>query len=176
MTSKQFAQAEDDMRLYEQMVKVSTWMSQYCVWNHRFPEGGDQLTDAKRQLNDLVPNIPYDTRDLQLAQGFDVDPEYATPVQAPEESFQPIPVAANMDRIQIQSSDLSMTDEDIQQYLTQPPQEWNAPPGTITAISNQTNAYVIWGANRKGLPLRDPDSGRVRLIIGHFSLLNDTEE
>jgi len=176
MTTKQFAHAEDDMRLYEQMVKVSNWIAQYCVWNHRFPEEGDQMEDAKRQLNQLVPNIPYQTGELQLAEGLDADPEYATPVDSPEETFQPTPVAATMDRIQIQSSDLSLTDADIQEYLKHPPEEWNAPPGTITAISNQQNVYVLWAANYKGLPLRDPDSGRVRLIIGHFSLLNDTEE
>lgn len=176
MTARQMARAQQDNRLFNQMTKVSDWFAQYCTWNHRFPEGGEQVAFAKQQLNQLVPNIPYESGELQLAQGLDAQSDYANPVEAPVESPQPVPVAANMDRIQIQSADLSLTNNDIQQYLTQPPQEWNAAPGTITAISNQTTTYVVWGAGRDGLPIRDPDTGKVRLIVGHYGLLFDNEE
>ncbi len=176
MTARQMARTEQDNRLYNQMTKVSDWCAQYCTWNHRFPEGGEQVAFAKQQLNDLVPNIPYDSGDLQLAQGLDNEAQYASPTGAPVEQPQPVPVAASMDRIQIQAADLSLTNNDIQQYLTQPPQEWNAAPGTITAISNQTTTYIVWGAGRDGLPIRDPDTGKVRIIVGHFGLLYDNEE
>lgn len=176
LTSRQLATAQQNDRLYNQMVKVSNWFAQYCTWNHRFPEGGDQTTFAKQQLNQLVPNIPYESGMLQLAQGLDAQADYANPVTTPIDAPQPTPVAASMDRIQVQAADLSLTDNDIQQYLRQPPQEWNAPPGTITAISNQTTTYLIWGAGRDGLPIRDPDSGKVRIIVGHYGLLFDNEE
>jgi hypothetical protein len=176
MTARQMARSDQNNRLYNQMTKVSDWFAQYCTWNHRFPEGLEQVAFAKQQLNQLVPNIPYQSGELQLAQGLDAEPDYANPLTSPEDSPQPIEVAASMDRIQIQSADLSLTNNDIQQYLTQPPQEWTAAPGTITAISNQTTTYVIWGAGRDGLPIKDPDTGKVRLIVGHYGLLYDSEE
>lgn len=176
VTARQMARMQQDNRLYNQMTKVSDWFAQYCTWNHRFPEGADQVTFAKQQLNQLVPNIPYNSGSLQLAQGLDAESSYASPDTSPEDSPQPTSVAASMDRIQIQSNDLSLTDNDIQQYRTQPPQEWVAAPGTITAISNQTTTYIVWGAGRDGLPIRDPDTGNVRIIIGHYGLLFDHEE
>lgn len=176
LTAKQVAHAQEDNRLFNQMTKVSDWLAQYCTWNHRFPEGWEQVAFAKQQLNQLVPNIPYQSGSLQLAQGLDDQSTYATPDQSPVDTPQPVPVAANMDRIQVQSADLSLTDNDIQQYVVQPPEEWTAPPGTITAISNQSTTYLVWGAGSDGLPIRDIDTGRVRIIIGHYALLLDHEE
>lgn len=176
MTARQMARAQEDNRLFNQMTKVSDWFAQYCTWNHRFPEGPDQVTFAKQQLNQLVPNIPYDSGSLQLASGLDAEADYANPETSPEESPQPTQVAATMDRIQVHSNDLSLTNNDIQQYKTQPPPEWVAAPGTITAISNQTTTYIVWGAGRDGLPIRDPDTGNVRIIVGHYGLLFDHEE
>ncbi len=176
LTAKQLATAQQDNRLYNQMTKVSDWFAQYCTWNHRFPEGYEQVTFAKQQLNQLVPNIPYDSGMVQLAQGLDAESDYANPTTSPINTPQPTPVAASMDRIQVQSANLSLTNNDIQQYLQQPPQEWTAAPGTITAMSNQTTTYLIWGAGRDGLPIRDPDSGKVRIIVGHYGLLFDSEE
>lgn len=173
---KSLAHVEEDIRLYNQMSRVSDWLAQYCTWNHRFPEGLEQVTFAKQQLNQVVPNIPYQSGQLQLAQGLDAESDYANPVEAPVDSPQPVPVAASMDRINIVANDLSLTDNDIQQFQTQPPQEWFAPPGTITALSNQTTTYIVWGAGRDGLPIRDPDTGRVRIIIGHYGMLYDKEE
>lgn len=175
-TARQMARMQQDNRLFNQMTKVSDWFAQYCTWNHRFPEGPDQVTFAKQQLNQLVPNIPYDSGALQLAQGLDAEPDYANPENTPVDSPQPTPVAASMDRIQVHSNDLSLTSNDIQQYKTQPPEEWVAAPGTITAISNQTTTYIIWGAGRDGLPIRDPDTGNVRIIVGHYGMLFDHEE
>jgi len=176
MTARQMARAQEDNRLFNQMTKVSDWFAQYCTWNHRFPEGPDQVTFAKQQLNQLVPNIPYDSGSLQLASGLDAEADYANPETSPEDSPQPTQVAATMDRIQVHSNDLSLTNNDIQQYKTQPPPEWVAAPGTITAISNQTTTYIVWGAGRDGLPIRDPDTGNVRIIVGHYGLLFDHEE
>ena len=115
MTAKQMATAQDDNRLYNQMTKVSDWLAQYCTWNHRFPEGTDQNVFAKQQLNSLVPNIPYQSGSLQLAEGLDAQPEYANP-DAQNDMTQPLPVAASMDRIQIQPSDFSLTGNDIEGY------------------------------------------------------------
>ena len=99
LTAKQVAHAQEDNRLFNQMTKVSDWLAQYCTWNHRFPEGWEQVAFAKQQLNQLVPNIPYQSGSLQLAQGLDDQSTYATPDQSPVDTPQPVPVAANMDRI-----------------------------------------------------------------------------
>ncbi|HEY9676473.1 MAG TPA: hypothetical protein V6C76_00625 [Drouetiella sp.] len=176
VSARQMEHSQQDNRLFNQMTKVSDWFAQYCTWNHRFPEGWEQVNFAKQQLNQLVPNIPYDSGDLQLSQGLDAEADFANPTKTSMDAPQPIQVAASMDRIQINPADLSMTGNDILQYRTQPPLEWNAPPGTITAISNQSTTFLIWGAGSDGLPIRDPDTGRVRLIVGHYGQLFDNEE
>jgi hypothetical protein len=71
--------------------------------------------------------------------------------------------------------DNSLSEIEAQQWLTQPPDDWQAPPGTISLIGNQQNMYVLWGAGRDGRPLRDPLSHRVQLIIGRFAMLNNQE-
>lgn len=164
-------QAQDD-RLYDQIYKVARWFDQYCSWNHRFPEVGDETADATQQLNDLVPNNPYDALDLGLTPGLDVDPN--SPSYDDEESipaaYSYSDVAAKNNRINLKL-DPSLTELQIQEYQINPPLDWQAPPGTITAISNQQNLFVVWGANRRGLPLRDSASGRVIFVIGRYRLL-----
>lgn len=171
---RRIALDEEDDQLYSDERKVAGWLDQFCIWNHRFPEQGDQMRDAKDQLNQLVPNNPYSSGKLLVAQGLDVDPEYTNPTASPVEFPAPDYQAATENRIHLRL-DPSLTELNIRQYQTQPPLEWNGPPGSIYAISNQQSLYVVWAAGRDGLPIRDPNTHRVRLIIGRYALLNQND-
>jgi hypothetical protein len=165
----------DDNRMYEQMNRVATWLNQYCVWNHRFPEQGDEMTWAKEQLNQLVPNPPYDTGALRLTSGFDADPNYSQPSTAPEYVMPNPGSPQNLNRIQL-IFDPSLAELTVQSWRTDPPSEWQAAPGTISCISNNQNLFVIWGASLNGLPMRDPSTNRVIMIIGRYNMLYQNSE
>lgn len=176
---QQVAIEQEDDRLFMDMRRVSDWLNQYCVWNHRFPEQGDQMRQAKAQLNQLTPNNPYANDKLTLSQGLDADPEYGDPNTAPtnaldyQQASWPVPSdqAADYQRIQLQI-DPSLTELELQQYQTDPPDEWTAAPGTISCISNQQNLFCVWGAGRDGRPIRDPLSHRVQIVVGRYAMLN----
>lgn len=178
-TMQQMALEQEDDRMFMDMRKVSDWMNQYCIWNHRFPEQGDEFREAKAQLNQLTPNNPYENDKLTLSQGLDADPQYADPNNAPtnmldyQKATWPVPSdqAANYHRIQLQL-DPSLTELALQQYQIDPPEEWTAAPGTITCIGNQQNLFCVWGAGIDGHPIRDPLSHRVQIIIGRYAMLN----
>jgi hypothetical protein len=180
---QQMAMEQEDNRMFTDMSRVSNWVNQYCIWNHRFPEQGDEFRDAKAQLNQLVPNNPYINSKLYLSQGLDADPVYAGNADVSPNSntdyqktpfYVPSDQAANLHRIQL-VIDGSLSELEIQQWQTEPPDEWNAPAGTITVISNQQNLFCIWGAGLNGKPIRDPLSRQVQIIIGRYALLNFQE-
>ncbi len=162
-----------DNRLYDQMNRVATWLNQYCVWNHRFPEQGDEMAWAKEQLNQLVPNPPYDTASLRLASGLDADPNYYQPNTAPEYVMPSGGSSVNLNRISLQF-DPGLSELEIQNWRTDPPSEWQAAPGTISAISNNQNLFMIWGAGANGLPIKDPSTNRVIMIIGRYNMLYES--
>jgi hypothetical protein len=180
---QKMALEQEDYRMFDDMRRVSNWMNQYCIWNHRFPEQGDEFRAAKAQMNQLAPNNPYVNNRLILSRGLDADPEYAGNAEsAPSytSDYQKAPVyvpddqAANLHRVKLEINN-SLTEIEIQQWQTEPPDEWNETPGTITILSNQQNLYCVWGAGADGKPLRDPLSGQVQLIIGRYALLNYQE-
>ena len=162
-------------RMYQQMNRVATWLNQYCVWNHRFPEQGDEMTWAKEQLNQLIPNPPYDPGALRLTPGFDADPNYSSPANSPEYEMPQPGSPESLDRIRL-IFDPSLTELMVQSWRTDPPSEWQAVPGTISAISNNQNLFVIWGAGANGLPLRDPSTNRVIMIIGRYNMLYENQQ
>jgi hypothetical protein len=182
VTMKQMVLEQEDGTMFSDMRKVSNWINQYCIWNHRFPEQGDEMREAKAQLNQLIPNNPYINNKLYLSQGLDADPVYADPSIEPTYSsdYQKVPVyapsdqAANFKRVKL-VMDPSLTEIEIQEWERNPPDEWSADPGTVTVISNQQNLYVVWGAGYNGKPLRNPLSRVTDLIIGRYALLNNGE-
>jgi hypothetical protein len=178
-TMQKMALEQQDEQMFTDMRRVGNWVNQYCIWNKRFPEQGDEFREAKSQLNQLVPNNPYVSNKLQLSQGLDADPEYISPSGSPSYNTDyqkwsyPVPddQAANLHRI-VLILDQSLTELDLQQDQTQAPDEWTAPAGSITVISNQQNLYAVWGAGRDDKPLKDPISGGTEIIIGRYALLN----
>jgi hypothetical protein len=165
----------DDQRMYEQMNRVASWLSQYCTWNHRFPEYGDEMTWAKQQINQIVPNPPYQTGSIRMASGLDADPEYNQPADSPEYISPPPGSPESLNRIQL-NFDPSLSEQQVQNWRTDPPDEWQAAPGTITAISNNQNLFVIWGAGIDGQPIKDPTTKRVIMVIGRYNMLYETQE
>lgn len=176
---QQFGLEQQDEQMFMDMRRVSNWLNQYCMWNHRFPEQGDEFREAKAQLNQLVPNNPYISNKLQLSSGLDADPQYLNDQSAPGSfnDYQKVPYpvpddqAANMHRI-VLILNQSLTELDLQQDQASPPDDWTAPPGSIVCISNQRNLYAVWGAGRDGRPLKDPVSGQTELVIGRYALLD----
>ena len=173
-SAQQMALAELDDRMFRQMRQVSGWLDQYCMWNHRWPEVGDETNEATQQLNQLVPNNPYANGLLTLGQGLDADSQYTDPNASPVDMPAPDDQAANLNRVQL-GIDNSMTEEDVREDMKNPPDSWTADPGTISGIGNQQTLYVIWGAGRNGKPLKDPLTGRTQLIIGRYAMLNNGE-
>jgi hypothetical protein len=176
---QKMALEQQDGQMFTDMRRVSNWVNQYCIWNKRFPEQGTEFREAKSQLNQLVPNNPYVSNKLLLSQGLDADPVYTNPAGMPsyDTDYQrwsyavPDDQAANLHRI-ILTLDQSLTELDLQQDQQQAPDDWTAPAGSITVISNQQNLYAVWGAGRDGKPLKDPLSGVTQIIIGRYALLN----
>lgn len=183
---RRLATSQADTELYEQMVRIASWISQYCIWNRHWPDPGDQENDAVRQLNELCPNNPYQTGKLQSSSGFSTDPfyqYYSAPTNVvnnassgfENDSLEPTTTfgALGDKRIRLQF-DPSLTAEQANEWESDPPDEWEAPPGTITAICNGTDLVVIWAASVDGKPIRVAGQKKVRLFIASVKL-NSTE-
>jgi hypothetical protein len=160
--------------MYRDMQRVGDWLGQYCMQNHRFPEIGDETSDALSQLNQLVYNNPYRNH-ASGTQGVSIgsaDPLYSNPdvIPALPDDTETMP---HSNRIAL-VYDPSLTDAEVNDWIADPPIEWRARPGQITAISNQTNLFVIWGAGADGKPICDFGSNNTRLVVGHYIMLFGT--
>jgi hypothetical protein len=183
---RKLATAQADTELYEQMVRIAAWISQYCIWNRHWPDPGDQANDAVRQLNELCPNNPYQSGKLQSSEGFSTDPiyqYYSAPTNVASgassgfdnDSLEPTTTfgALGDKRIRL-AFDPSLTAIQAQEWEDDPPDEWEAPPGTITAICNGTDLVAIWAASVDGKPIRVPGQKKVRIFVANVKL-NSTE-
>lgn len=158
---------EGDSRLYSQMKTVGNWVDNWIMYNHRFPEQGDEQASATNQLNMLVPNNPYQAGNLSAVAGPDVNEtlaetnEYAAPQPVAGETW------TGNDRVRLQL-DWSLSVGEIEEFSKEPPLTWQAAPGTITVSSNNQYLFVIWGAGADGKPIRDPLTNRVRMVIANY--------
>ena len=172
-----------DFQLYLQMQKVDNWLSQYCVWNHHWPEYIDEQNGCINQLAELVPNNPYLPGQLQESEGSSTDPDYRYYNQPlnqfyngeaasgfDPQSFQPNNSYEAYGRKKIRLLfDPSITAEQVREWEYDPPESWNEPPGTITGISNGQNLIVVWGAGADGRPIKVPGSKkRIRMFISNI--------
>lgn len=174
---RNLAISQSDSQLYEQMVRIAAWISQYCIWNRHWPEPGDQENDAVRQLNELCPNNPYQAGKVQQTEGFSTDPiyqYYSSPTNVVTgassgfdgDSIEPTTTFGALGDKRIRMAfDPSLTAMQAKQWEEDPPDEWEAAPGTITAISNGTDLVVIWGSGYDGKPIRVPGQKRIRLFV-----------
>jgi len=158
--------AVNDGQLFDQMRQVASWVDNWVVMNHRFPEIGDETTYALQQLNELVPNNPYRAGSAYMVSGESVDNAYLN-----QEGEQATPPMADSkvdgDRV-VFVRDYGLTVPEIDQYSAEPPVDWRAKPGTITVITNDQYLFIVWGAGYDGKPLRDFGSKRVRFAVGNY--------
>lgn len=172
---------EADAMMTKQVREVASWMQNYCSSNVFFPRVGDEQNWVRAQLTELVPYNPYDPNSLNQA-------ESGVPIAAPLTGSGPggeilsydeqanEMIAQQDNRIQIQV-DYSMTLEQVRQYETNPPDDWQADAGTITIVStnqgmNQnspTDFFIVWGAGANGRPIRDPFTKRVLFVQGRWT-------
>ncbi len=172
---------EADAMMAKQIREVASWMQNYCSSNVFFPRVGDEQNWVRSQLTELVPFNPYDPNSLNQA-------ESGVPIAAPLTGSGPggeilsydeqanEMIAQQDDRIRIQV-DYSMTLEQAKQYQINPPDDWQAPAGTITIVStnqgmNQnspTDFFLVWGAGANGRPVRDPFTKRVVFVQGRWT-------
>lgn len=184
---KKMENLQDDTLLFYQMQQVANYMSQYCIQNKRWPEPGDQTEYVVKQLNELVPNNPYKPNDLQNADGFSTDATYHYEDPTPDDNIPGEQTGAEgspnnvMPDTQLgTSSDLrvklafnpSLTAQQIKDWQAQAPLEWREKPGTIIAISNSSDLFVIWGAGADGKPVKSPN-GTTRLYIGNVNMYSN---
>jgi hypothetical protein len=143
--------ADVDNEMRRQMRSVARYLELYGIRNgSRFPGFQDEEMQAARvQLMELVPNNPY---------GSSPWGEQWSEQQDSQE----------IDRIRLQMN-LSLSTSVIDNWTTNPPSDWTAPPGTITAIGNNQGLYIVWGAGQDGKPIRNPSSGRTLIITGTTS-------
>jgi hypothetical protein len=142
---------DDEMR--RQMRNVSRYLQLYGIRNGgRFPGfQNDEMQAARVQLTELVPNNPYSFNSQVFAEPWSED-------QA----------AQHVGRIRLQM-DLSLTRGIVDNWSTNPPNDWYAAPGTITAIGNNQGLFIVWGAGQDGRPVKNPSSGRTMIMSGTTS-------
>ncbi len=177
-----------DFMLFQQMQQVANYMSQYCIQNKRWPEPGDQNDYVVKQLNELVPNNPYKPNELQESNMFSTDSEYhyEDPTKddfipgtaegggaaTPDNVMPDTQIGTSADlRIKLQFNP-SLTGQTVKDWQAEAPLEWQAAPGTIIAISNSQDLFVIWGAGANGKPIKSPN-GTTRLYIGNVNMYTD---
>jgi hypothetical protein len=152
--------------LIGQMQRVSSWLEQYVQANHRFPDPGDEFNDALSQLNQLVPNNPYAPSLITTSPGPDNDLSVMQTYPVGDASLDRSPHRIHL------VFDPSLSETQAELYVSAPPDDWRAAPGTITAVCNNQNLYIVWGAGRDGFPVRNEFNGKVELLFGRFPMLN----
>lgn len=146
--------------LLAQMRRVSSYMEQYSVQNNGFYDQ-EMINATIVQLNQLVSNNPYSRGDMTAP-----DDELFDQTQAMDNGGQEISQNKRVNLI----VDESMTDLQAEEYRSNPPDEWNGPPGAITVITNNRNMFLVYGDGRDGHPIKNPDTGRCAVIFGHYHM------
>lgn len=160
-----------DSALFSQMREIAGWMDNWVVCNHRFPEQGDEQTFVLNQLNALIPNNPYVSGSFSVVSGADVNQQLAE--RDEDLPLQPIANAGftGVSRITLEL-DWSLTLNEIEAFSVEPPISWQAAPGTINVVSNNQYLFIVWGAGLDGKPIRDPLTGRVRMVVANYQNWN----
>jgi hypothetical protein len=183
MVDQKIGQSEIDSEMRRQMRAVARYLYQYSLRNQsRFPgpDNGemDEMYAVQVQLTELVPNNPYNYRPTETinwgipaAYNPNGSPATGSPVWGDQytEHLQ----AQNNNRIQLQFNP-SLTPQLIDQWASDPPPDWTAAPGTITAIGNNQGLLMVWGAGADGKPIRDPMNGKTFIVaVSTSGTVND---
>ena len=146
------------------MHRIANYLERYCQMNYHFPKSSDDVNFAQKQLMDLVPNNPFVDGIEQTATDSAYTPQY---------NQDPIP-SSDPNRIKL-SIDSGLNMAMIRYWARHAPEEWQAPPGTISCISNDQNLFVVWGAGADGRPILDDLTGRTALILGRWQGSADSD-
>lgn len=188
----QFFQLDTQMR--SQMDRVSSWLTEYGQRNYgHFPgvETGDswgEKRSAMVQLTELVGNNPYTGGANTIARAGELNglspglsyfyntngtPVTGSPIASDEWTSEL--TAEKSGRINLQM-DYSLSPNTIDSYRNDPPSNWEAAPGTITAIGNGQGFFAIWGAGHDGKPIKDaPNSKRPYVIAQRVFATTDDQ-
>ncbi len=130
------------------MEDVATWMESYCRENDHFPSDDLESQWARTNLSRLMPANPYN------------------PSAAPtDRDGQQIPVSADQRmKVNVQV-DRGLELSSLKAAQDTPPDGWQAPAGTVTVLSDGYHLACIWAAGADQRPIRDPQSGKARVII-----------
>lgn len=164
-----YSQANYQVR--NQMRTVANFLQDFCQMNYRFPNPGDERDWAQAKLTMKCPENPFKPDSTDYAQDdmlfAGMDHFASTGMQGSVDLQTAEQIAQAKDKIHF--ADDSFGPDQIQEYAKNPPPNWVANPGTITAVSNDNNMFVVWGAGYDGKPIRDPMTGRVFMIQGMWS-------
>jgi hypothetical protein len=148
-----------DRQLHGQLRSVARWLENYCTMNYKFPRDLDDVRYAKSQLVEVAPHNPFTGGDEEASGSVETIGNVGTA------GAQLSP--ADDQRIQLQI-DYSLSNYMLKEWTAHPPDGWEAPPGTITALSNDRNMFVVWGAGADGRPIRDDITGQPVLVVGRW--------
>lgn len=152
------AHEQANLVLHGQMQRVANFLENYCTMNYRFPQSTDDVRWLTKQLMDLVPNNPFTDQEEQPSDIITFPstdgPTYSLPYGV-------------QNRFNL-SIDNGIDDAIVQEWWLSPPDDWQAPPGTISAISNNRNLFVVWGAGADGRPIKNDVSGHTAIVVGRW--------
>lgn len=171
-------QVVEEMR--SQMMRVARWLEVYGIRNTRFPGfQNDEMYAAQVQLTELVPNNPY-MAGVTMNPGAQGVPAYYNSDGSPMTGSVPWGddwrnhlQAQNNQRVLL-SINYSITAPQIDQWAKDPPEDWVAAPGTISAVGNNQGLFLVWGAGADGKPIKNLFNGNTLIITGRtYGNVND---
>lgn len=198
MQRMQNIQFDTQMRM--QIQQVATWLTEYSMRNHAdFPgvETGDAWgvkRNALLQLTELVGTNPYGSplnvpaRNAELsglgpglAAYYHADGTPVTGSPVWDDEWTNELAAENQGRVNL-VMDYGLTPGEIDGWKQDPPDNWTAAPGTITALGNNQGLIAVWGAGSDGKPIKDTSgagafivSQRVMTTVGDQNAPNEDQ-
>lgn len=166
--------------MQNQMQKVAGWLQEFSLRNqNRFPGVYGSSNSIERacevQLTELVGANPYGSgtfggvsaQELNglspgLSYYYNADGTPATGSPLANDEWTSELTADSAQRINLKM-DQSMTRSTLDSYRSDPPMNWQAAPGTITAAGNGQGFFYVWGAGYDGKPVRD-FNGKVYIL------------
>jgi len=168
--------------LERQMQLVASWLNDYTTRNQRWPMASNDVRWCTAQLVQLVPMNPYASVLSSVEQASFPGPASGMSL-SPQAMNQMLPwdedkaenAAINSGKIQW-AQDIGVNKTNLRDYLKNPPDSWQANPGTITIVSNLHDMFLVWGADKDGRPLRDSLTGTPIYVVGNFTWLGDQSD
>jgi hypothetical protein len=134
-------------RMAAAVERAAAQLRLFCREAGHFPSGPEESRLAETEIAALMPTNPF---------LFPTPTAYESPhAQVRDEDR--IRVAIRIDR--------HLNDEAVLRFLEFPPDDWQAPPGTIVVVTDGNRLAAIWASGADQRPIRDPLTARLRMII-----------